>query len=85
MVEVNSAYNHGTYGRIWLASSRLMSNVNVFATQLCGRTGGQIRAGQPNTNTPDCIDRYRSNVIYKISLDSYQTEATHRQNGHGQF
>ena len=33
MVEVNDIYKHGKYENIWLDSSRVMSYVEVFATQ----------------------------------------------------
>ena len=33
MIEVNSAFKHGRYGKDWLKSLRVISNVKVFGTQ----------------------------------------------------
>ena len=68
MVEVNGAYKHGRYEKIWLHTLCVMSNLKVFATQnrqTDGQTAGRP-AGQTNTT-----------YYYTDPYDTHMDQKTH--------
>ena len=49
IVEVNGAYKHGRYDKIWLKSISVMSNVEFLTPKMAGQRSFSQPAGQTNT------------------------------------
>ena len=68
MVEVNGAYKHGRYEKVWLNSLHVMSNDKVFAT-LDGQLAGQRK--HDSLHISIWYYRYHCTIVLFISITHY--------------